>query len=35
MNDWEYVQKDYKLKENLGSGSYGTVYKVKHRKTKI
>ena len=35
MNDWEYVRKDYKLKEHLGSGSYGAVYKVKHRKTKI
>ena len=31
MNDWEYVRKDYKIKEHLGSGTYGAVYKVKHR----
>ena len=34
MNDWEYVRKDYKIKEHLGSGTYGAVYKVKHRETK-
>jgi serine/threonine protein kinase len=34
MNDWDYIRKDYKLKELLGSGTYGTVYKVKHRVTK-
>ena len=35
MNDWEYVRKDYKIKEHLGSGTYGAVYKVKHRETKV
>ena len=32
--DWEYLRKDYKIKEHLGSGTYGAVYKVKHRETK-
>ena len=32
--DWEYLRKDYKIKEHLGSGTYGAVYKVKNRETK-
>lgn len=35
MNDWEYVRKDYKIKEHLGTGTYGAVYKVRHRTTKV
>lgn len=34
MSDWEYIRKTYKLKEHLGSGTYGAVYKVRHRDTK-
>jgi serine/threonine protein kinase len=34
MSHWDYVKKDYKLKEHVGSGTYGCVYKAKHRHTK-
>lgn len=34
INEWEYVRKDYKIKEHLGTGTYGAVYKVKHRESK-
>ena len=31
---WEIVRKDYRIKEFLGAGTYGSVYRVKHRTTK-
>jgi serine/threonine protein kinase len=34
MSHWDYVKKDYKLKEHIGQGTYGCVYKAKHRHTK-
>jgi len=33
-NDWQYIRKTYKIKEKIGSGSYGTVVRVHDRKTK-
>ena len=33
-NDWQYIRKTYKIKEQIGSGSYGTVARVHNRKTK-
>ena len=33
-NDWQYIRKTYKIKEQIGSGSYGTVVRVHDRKTK-
>jgi serine/threonine protein kinase len=34
MSDWDILRKTYKLKGNLGAGTYGTVALVKHRETK-
>jgi serine/threonine protein kinase len=31
---WAVVKKQYKLKQLLGQGAYGTVFKAKHLKTK-
>ena len=31
---WTEIRSDYKLKEELGAGSYGLVMKAKHRTTK-
>ena len=34
MSDWDNLRKTYKIKGNLGAGTYGTVALVKHRETK-
>jgi len=33
-SDWLYIRRTYKIKEQIGSGSYGTVARVNDRKTK-
>jgi serine/threonine protein kinase len=33
MTDWAYLKKDYKIREHVGSGSYGQVYRAKNRHT--
>lgn len=33
-SDLSYLREDYKVKEKIGSGTYGDVYRVKHRTTK-
>jgi serine/threonine protein kinase len=34
MNDLDYIKKNYRIKEFIGSGSYGKVYRAKNRHTK-
>lgn len=31
--DWSIVRQKYKIKDLIGSGSYGQVYRAKHRDT--
>ena len=33
-SSWAVVQKTYKIKEKLGEGTFGSVYKAKHIETK-
>lgn len=33
-SDLSFLRVDYKVKEKLGSGTYGDVFRVKHRTTK-
>ena len=34
LQDLKYLNKDYKISESIGSGSYGEVFRVRHRVTK-
>jgi serine/threonine protein kinase len=34
-SELEYLRKDYKIKDKIGEGTYGLVYLVRHRTTKV